>query len=325
MAATEARKAALWFGTALAGIAGIVFGTGPFLVGFEYLTNDIPYWRIVLALALVTAGGLSLITVVTSLFKCLRPVEFTLATLPEKFRRRVDRNPRDYLPKDHTSVARFQHAIPRTQTAIGQFRRFVHEAEREFETEVRDEEKINKEGRLKRFQLELAIAERRLLDEKRFRATLLAQAELAEIDDRLCTEAPRIRKYSVAVLFSAAFYLIVVSGKSAPPPSPSAALLTVQKALVDMLGVGDCVGADNTIPVLLFGGTGTVNSPWDVQTFGAPDDCPAFRFSIGQPGGALRAAVPQQVTIPSAAMPSSSAPMTTAPPSVTSPTVDSGN
>ena len=116
-ASDEVRKTALWTATALAAAGAVIFGAGPLIARTELDAASWPIGRITLCIVSAVIGILGVVLIVGSLVSAQLPIELTIASLPESFKKKIQADPRAYLPGNCTTVDEFRTRLRAYQTA----------------------------------------------------------------------------------------------------------------------------------------------------------------------------------------------------------------
>lgn len=274
-ATSQARDTAKWTATALASVGGVIFGAGPIIADVEQDVSDWSVLRIFLVLASAMVGVYGLLKLVGALVRVQLPIEISLARLPPSLERRIEDDPENFLPAGCTSVAQFRRRLRSYRRASVQLSNDALTAEGAEKAEI---------------EAAAAAMKHNADTYERVRRELLAETAYLETVKAVDGLSRPAAKGALLAVFGAVSYLLLVSGpadedgsaKAGDANTPSIALLRTTDPAGEfwtLLELQACEIEDGEVPVLLSGGDGTSDNPWQLQSIGSPDGCPSIVFS----------------------------------------------
>lgn len=290
VAATGELKAAVkWLIAAIAAVATVMFGAGPFLASTKVdLTSD-PV-RIALFVAGILVALLGILMVIAGLLSVLLPTALDLDDLPDEFLAKVDAHPGDFLPSQVDSVAELRDKAAAFAAARPEL---LRQAERATDPKVKA--------------LLLAAAARAANDSavlRQARSDLVLQGEYLGTLGKVKRHLRLVGVGAVVAALGVSGYLIAAAVPPETSASPVIAVLTrVEGAAGDQLWAAlkleRCeVGEPAHVPVLVLGGEGTSSSPYEVRTLGGLGECPTLAFKVPQGSALVVEVTPQTLNRP---------------------------
>ncbi|NLG23134.1 MAG: hypothetical protein GX555_17070 [Actinomycetales bacterium] len=275
------RTRAKWLLAGIGAVAALLFGTAP-LVTRPTLSWSEDTLQLLVAI-LVAALGLGLLAIVAKqVADVFKPVTSSLAELDEVTREDLEKNREEYLgPRDDGSPA---------QDQLREANRRVLALERAL-TGARGTEKVLVEGALreaKAYQSDITAGVEALLEFDRYNKV---------VRNRSLSDRSFFLAFG-AVLAGIVFQLTLTHAPAdeeagdggAGGPAPTVALLThpaddaEARAVWEALDLPACTsGEDDTVVVLVTGGSGSVDAPYQVQTIpeaAQSPDCPRLSFTV---------------------------------------------
>lgn len=295
-ATSQARETAKWTATAVAAVGGVVFGAGPLIADVE---QDVAEWsvvRIVLALAAALVGVYGVLALIGALLRAQLPIELSLARLPRLLELRIRRRPEDFLPSGCTSLSQFR-------SRLRSYRRASLQLANDARTAT-----VQRRPAIK---AAAAAMQQNAHTYERTRDELLAEAGYLETISALEHLRRPAGKGALLAVFGAVSYLLLVSapandddgkaegvGGSDSVPELATLLPTdPQGEFWTELELASCEIGNGEVPVLLVGGSGSGDDPWELQTIGTPKSCPSITFTARSEVVQLVQREPREITI----------------------------
>lgn len=272
-ATTELKSAVKWLIAAMAAVATVMFGAGPFLAATKVDLASDPL-RIGLFVGGIVVALLGILMVIAGLLAVLLPTALDFNDLSAEFLAKVDAQPGDFLPSGVESVADLREKLAAFAAARPEL---LRRAERE------------KDPILKAALV--AAAARAASDVtvlRQARTDLVLQGEYLGTLHKVKRHLGLVGVGAVVAALGVSGYLIASVAPTASPADPVVAVLTrVDGAAGDQLWAALALqrceaGEPGHVPVLVLGGEGTGSSPYEVRTLGGLGECPALAFKVPQ-------------------------------------------
>lgn len=285
----ELKSAVKWLIAAIAAVATVMFGAGPFLASTKVdLTSD-PV-RIALFVGGILVALLGILMVVAGLLSVLLPTALDFDDLPAEFLAKVDAHPGDFLPSGVDSVAELRDKAAAFAAARPEL---LRRAERATDPKTRA--------------VLLAAATQAAHDGavlRQARSDLVLQGEYLGTLGKVKRRLGLVGVGAVVAALGVSGYLIAGAVPPEPVAKPVVAVLTRVEAaageqLWAALNLERCeAGEPGHVPVLVLGGEGTSSSPHEVRTLGGLGDCPTLAFKVPQGSALVVEVTPQTVNRP---------------------------
>lgn len=271
-----------WLATTIGAVAAVALGTGPFLVApkVDVFDGSWPVWRATIFIVSLLVAVLGVGIVIWQLLLLQSPKPVSLNAIPPEARSELDRDPGNYPP----GTSDFAHFVTRLQDEKAALR----EARRRAAAETDEAEK--------RTWLSLAQARSKSLQELDASAIGLVDQAMFSMQRARLLEAkwPLIWGVVVLTLGLGAFQLIVSANPDGDTPTASSEQGTLimldssaSEALWGALDLKSCETETGRVPIILHGGNGSSDDPYEVETIAAKSGCRAINFNVLSDAGSV--------------------------------------